>query len=87
MVPVSMADIKYLRTLVDELVVQGRDHAATHIHVYCPFLYHRVLKSTFGDPNEYTKRNMTPNCGPEISFSSCCRWMATKISVGHQGTH
>ena len=55
-VPVSMADIKYLRTLVDELVVQGRDHAATHIHVYCPFLYHHVPRSTFGDPKVYTKK-------------------------------
>ena len=34
MAPVSMADIKYLRIFVDDLVVQGRDHAAAHIYIY-----------------------------------------------------
>ena len=59
-VPVSMADIRFLRTLVADLVVQGRDHAAAHIHVYCPLLYHHLLQSTFGDPKVDTRRNMTP---------------------------
>ena len=75
-VPVSMADIKYLRTLVDELVVQGRDHAATHIHVYCPFLYHHVLRSTFGDPKVYTKRNMTPTAARKyLSQVAAAGWL------------
>ena len=75
-VPVSMADIRFLRTLVADLVLQGRDHAAAHIHVYCPLLYHNVLKSTFGDPKVYTRRNMTPTAAQRhLSHIAASGWL------------
>ena len=75
-VPVSMADIRLLRTLVADLVIQGRDHAAAHIHVYCPLLYHHVLQSTFGDPKVYTRRNMTPTAAQRhLSHIAASGWL------------
>ena len=73
---VSMADIRFLRALVADLVVQGRDHAAAHIHIYCPFLYHHVLKSTFGDPKVYTRRNMTPTAAQKhVTQIAASAWL------------
>ena len=90
MAPVSMADIKYLRKFGDDLVVQGRDHAAAHIYIYiyCPFLYHHVLRSTFRDSKVYTKRNMTPIAVQKyLSQVTVAGWLRKYIPVGYQRTH
>ena len=42
-------------------VVQGRDHAPNHLHIFCPLLYWKSLKSTFGDEEVYTRSLLTPN--------------------------
>ena len=75
-VPVNMEDIRFIRSLTDQLVVQGRDHADAHIHVFCPVLYHHVLRITFGDPNLYNKRNMTPTAAQKhLSDIANSKWL------------
>ena len=51
----SFDDIKYIKSVLTGFVVQGRDHAPNHLHIFCPLLYWRILKSTFGDEEVYTR--------------------------------
>ena len=57
---IGHSDIQYLRKIMQQFVVHCRDHAATAIFVYCPFLYWTVLKKTFGDSSVYTHLTLTP---------------------------
>ena len=41
--------------------MQGRDHAPNHLHIFCPLLYWKILKNTFGDEEVYTRSLLTPN--------------------------
>ena len=59
--PLSFDDIKYIKSVLTGFVVQGRDHAPNHLHIFCPLLYWRILKSTFGDEEVYTRSLLTPN--------------------------
>ena len=34
--PLSFDDIKYIKSVLDGFVVQGRDHAPNHLHLFCP---------------------------------------------------
>ena len=44
----SNQDVRFLRQLSQDVVVQGRNHAAHHMHVFCLLLYDHVLKAAFG---------------------------------------
>ena len=57
----SFDDIKYIKSILDGFVVQGRDHAPNHLHLFCPFFYWKLLKSTFGDEEVFTRSLLTPN--------------------------
>ena len=59
--PLSFDDIKYIKSVLTGFVVQGRDHAPNHLHIFCPLLYWRILKSTFGGEEVYTRSLLTPN--------------------------
>ena len=37
--PLSFDDIKYIKSVIDGYVVQGRDHAPNHLHIFCPLFY------------------------------------------------
>ena len=59
--PLSMTDIKYVRELTkDDFVIQGRDHAPDHLHLFCSRFYWRILRSTFGDLSVYEPSAFTP---------------------------
>ena len=49
--PVSFDDIKYVKSVLNGFVVQGRDHVPNH----------KILKSTFGDEEVYARSLLTPN--------------------------
>ena len=49
--PLSFDDIKYIKS----------DHAPNHLHIFCPWFYWRILKSTFGDEEVYTRSRLTPD--------------------------
>ena len=58
--PLSMADIKYIREITKEcFVIQGRDHAPDHLHLFCSRFYWYVLRGTFGDQVVYAPSNLT----------------------------
>ena len=57
---IDHADVKYLTHALTDFVVHCRDHAASAIYVYCPYLYWHTLKSTFNDTNIYHHLNITP---------------------------
>ena len=59
--PLSFDDIKYIKSVIAGYVVQGRDHAPNHLHIFCPLFYWKILKSTFGDEEVYTRSLLTPN--------------------------
>ena len=50
----------YLRQLLREFVVQGRDHAVKEMFIVCPFMYWRVVRATFGDQQVYRSVTMSP---------------------------
>ena len=52
-VPWTMADVKYIKFAAPGLVFHGRGHAVSHCHIFCPWLYRRVLLQTFGDREVY----------------------------------
>eukprot|EP00439_Symbiodinium_sp_Y106_P057401 s2246_g8.t1 len=59
--PLSFDDIKYIKSVLTGFVVQGRDHAPNHLHIFCPLLYWKILKNTFGDEEVYIRSLLTPN--------------------------
>ena len=59
--PLSMTDIKYVREITKaDFVIQGRDHAPDHLHLFCARFYWRILRSTFGDLSVYEPSVLTP---------------------------
>ena len=50
---IKMKDIQFLRGLLSEVVVHGRDHALGECHVFCPKFLWDVQRSTFGDLKVY----------------------------------
>ena len=81
-VPLSMQDIHFLRSELQQLVVHGRDHAAQHVHVFCPWLYHHVLTQTFADKQVYNHLNMTPTAAAEHLRTFCHSKLAKKYRWG-----
>ena len=59
--PLSFDDIKYIKSVIAGYVVQGRDHAPNHLHIFCPLFYWKILKSIFGDEEVYTRSLLTPH--------------------------
>ena len=60
--PLSMTDIKYVREITKaDFVIQGRDHAPDHLHLFCARFYWRILRSTFGDLSVYQPSALTPS--------------------------
>ena len=50
----------YLRQLIRDIVVHGRDHALQEIHIVCPWMYWQVVHKTFADQEVYRSVTMSP---------------------------
>ena len=52
-------DAAYLKKVVKDFFVHGRDHAVTHCHVFCQRFAWAIYKKTFGDPQVYERLSFT----------------------------
>ena len=50
-------DVAYLKKVMKDFFVHGRDHAVTHCHVFCQRF--AIYKKTFGDPQVYERLTFT----------------------------
>ena len=57
---VKKKDLMYLRQLLRRFVVHGRDHAINEIFIFCPFMYWKVVRATFGDQQVYKASTVSP---------------------------
>ena len=57
---VKHKDLKFLRQLLQGFVIHGRDHAINEIFIFCPFMYWKVVKATFGDQQVYRSITFSP---------------------------
>ena len=58
---VKQDDVKFLRSMLGQFVVHGRDHALNEIHIFCPLFYWQVVCSTFGDLQVYRPVCLSPS--------------------------
>ena len=56
---VKFKDVAFLKNIMKNMVVHGRDHALGQIHVFCPVAYWTTLRSTFCDPLVYRPVSMS----------------------------
>ena len=45
-VTVKSKDLKFLRFLLQDFLVHGRDHAINEIFIFCPYMYWKILRNT-----------------------------------------
>ena len=85
--PLSFDDIKYIKSVLDSFVVQGRDHAPNHLHLFCPLFYWRTLRSTFGDEAVSSILSIAADAGSGKSVSGPVdeETLAETISLGSAG--
>ena len=63
---VKKKNLMYIRQLLRGFVVHGRDHAINEIFIccpfmyWCPFMYGKVVRATFGDQQVYKATTMSP---------------------------
>ena len=84
---ISHRDIQYLKSVTRNLVVHCRDHAATAIFVFCPYLYWTVLHRTFGDTDVYTKLNVSPSQATQFLQQLANQPWLRKYNWGCSSTH
>ena len=52
--------VLFLRNVLLDVFIHGRDHALSHAHVFCPYFAWTVHKQTFGDAAVYESLTMNP---------------------------
>ena len=60
-VTVKSKDLKFLRSLLQDFLVHGRDHAINEIFIFCPYMYWTILRNTFGDQQVYRSISLSPS--------------------------
>ena len=75
-VTVKSKDLKLLRSLLQDFLVHGRDHAINEIFIFCPYMYWKVLRTTFGDQQVYRSISLSPSQTQQYLFQqSKQRWL------------
>ena len=71
-------DVQFLRNILKDFFIHGRDHALSHAHVFCPYFAWTIYKKTFGDTMVYESLLMSPmQASVFLSLSTKKRFLKT----------